>query len=485
MKSTALYPYHTRVSAFAKDKPRVGIFVGYGGGKTYLSLQWLEDIYRWRCQYHPSLAPPLPALVLTLKSAITQWGEQIEQHSNFSYSLIRGTAEQRVKAFKAKADISVAGYDLFRSPAMLKAFGMTHSIETTHDGKVKHYFKGTERTGLRTVIVDESTLLKEARTQRFKSLRVPCMQMTYRAILTGKPILEKPEEIFAQMLFLDDGETFGKSFWKFRYTYFTEGPPWSPYDWELKPGAAQQIANRLNRLCIRIPEEEVSAELPPKRYIRIHFEMPKSVRQRYKQLKKDFCTELLEEGSVYTTQWAIGRSQKMHQLCQGVFYKDDGLYDLFHTLKLDWLRENVPFMLKEGPILIWTHLVRLIPLIAASLKPIPLRVYKGEGMNDAQREKAKKDFQSGKVNVLILSERMGYAALDLWQANKAIFVSTDHRAGDRDNAEKRCHRIGSEIHDTVTYYDLVFKDSMDEVVLDTIKGKLNMAEEILKHVRRE
>ena len=486
MKSTALYPYQARVSEFVKDKPKAGIFVGFGGGKTYLSLKWLEDmckLYGYYCVHQPGV---LPALVLTLKTVVPQWGQQIEQHSNFSYSLIRGTAAQRVKAFSTKADIYVAGYDLFRSPAMLKLFKMTHTAETTHTGKVKHYFKGTAReTDLHTVIVDESTLLKEARTQRFKSLRVPCSQMPYRTILTGKPILEKAEEIFAQMLFLDDGATFGKSFWKFRDTYFAPGPPWQPYAWILKPGAEQQIANKLNRLCIRVSKAEVAEQLPPKRYIRVSFEMPRRTREQYKQLKKDFCATLLELGSEYVTQWAIDRSQKMHQLCQGVFYKEDGLYDLFHTIKLDWLKENVPLMLKEGPILIWTDLVRMIPLITATLSPIPLCTYVGEGMNDAQREEAKQAFQSGKVDVLVLSERMGYAGLDLWRANQAIFLSTDYPAGMRDNAEDRCHRIGSEIHEAVTYYDLVVKDSMDEVILKTIKERLNMAEEILKHVRKE
>lgn len=485
MKSSALYPYHTRVSEFVKDKPRAGIFVGFGGGKTYLSLKWLEDMctkYGYHCVRQAGV---LPALVLVMGSLIDQWGKEIEKHSDFTYVLVKGSAEKRVNALKVEgADIYVVNYDIFRSPPVLKLFGMTHTVETTHDGKIRHYFRGPKSTRFNTVIVDESTMLKEARTQRFKSLRVPCQHIPYRTILTGKPILEKPEELWGQMLFLDDGETLGKSFWKFRDTYFSPGPPWDPYAWELKPGAEQAIAAKLNCLCIRVPEEEVEAELPPKRYVKVHFEMPPSVRKRYEQLRKEFCMELLE-GGTYDTMWAVTRSQKMHQLCQGIFYKEGDEYELHHTLKLDWLRDNVPLMLKEGPILIWTHLVRLIPLIAAALKPIPVRTFKGEGMNNQQREEAKEAFISGKVDVLILSERMGYAGHDLWRANKAVFYSTDHPAGMRENAEKRCHRIGSEIHDKVTYYDLLFTNSMDEVVLDTIRSKANMAEAILKHVRKE
>lgn len=477
MKSSALYPFQTRVSNFVYGKSRAGLFVGYGGGKTYLSLKWLEDL-------RASGRDVFPALVLVLKSLTSQWGEQIEQHSSFTYLMVKGTAAKRAKLLNIKADLSIINYDIFRSPVLLDHLGVVHTSYTTREDKVRHFFKCIKPVKFKSVIVDESTMLKEARTQRFKGLYSFCQNIPNRSILTGKPILEKPEEIFSQMLFLDDGATFGRSFWKFRSTYFIPGPPEAPYAWNLKFGAYEAIAQKLNRLCIRIPKKEVAAELPPKRFIRIPFTMTKSTRARYNQLKREFSMELLG-GGTYETKWAIGKSQKMHQLCQGIFYTDDGGYELIHTMKLDWLKENVPLMLKECPILIWTDLVRLIPLIAATLSPIPLRTYMGAGMTEAGKEEAKTAFRGGKVDLLIISQAAGYAGLDLWRAGMAIFVSTSVRAGWRDNAEDRCNRIGSEIYDKTTYYDLVFKDSMDEVILDAIKEKLDMADEILKHVRKE
>lgn len=474
MKSTALYPYHTRVSNFIADKQRVGIFTFFGGGKTYLSLKWLEDLSALGYEVFPTL-------VLVMKSLIDQWGEQIEEHSNFTYKLVQGTAEKRIQAFKAPADIYIANYDILRSPKIMQAAGISHRIWTTVAGKVKHSFKKDDRGSFSSVIIDESTMLKEARTQRFKVLYALCKDVPQRAILTGKPILEQAEEIFAQALFLDDGKMFGKSFWKFRDTYFAPGPPWSPYEWQLKDGAAKRIADKLSTCCIRIPKSEIASQLPPKLRIQIHFKFSKSVQQRYTQLRKKFSMELLEGGE-FQTQWAVVKAQKMHEICAGIFYTPDGQYELVHTLKLDWLRENVPLMLKEGPILIWTNFVRLLPLIAAALAPIPLRIYRGSDP-DSIRKKAVNDFQQGVVDVLVLSQKAGYAGLNLQRANQAVFVSTDYSAGDRENAEDRCHRIGSEMHDTVTYYDLVIENSIDTVIRDVHKNKLNMAEAILKHIQ--
>lgn len=473
MLSQPLYPYQTRVSEFAKDKPRVGIFVAYGGGKTYLSLKWLEDL-------QTSGQDVLPCLVLTTKSLIYQWGEQITEHSNFTYSLVEGSAKQKQEALKKDVELYVANYDLLRSSKILAMTGIGHRTWESKN-KVQHAFKATTTTRFRTVIVDESTALKEARTQRFKSLYAFCSRLPNRTILTGKPILEKPEEIFAQMLFLDDGVTFGKAFWYFRDKYFSPGPPWAPYDWTLKPFAEQQIAIQLNRSCIHIPEEEVAKELPPKRYIKVFFQLSESVRERYKQLKRDFSMELLE-GGTYDTQWAVTRSQKMHQLCQGLFYTTDGGYELLHTLKLDWLHENIPLMLQNGPVLIWTDLVRWVSLLGSVLG-VPYRTFTGE-MTLALREAAKKDFQDGKVDVLILSQQAGHKGLNLQRANQAVFVSTGYWADARANAEKRCHRIGSEKHEAITYYDLIVKSSLDEVILEAIQKKLDMAEEILKHIQK-
>lgn len=476
MKSKPIYPFQERVRAFCRARTRIGIFVGYGGGKTYLSLQWLDDLLALGYEM-------LPALVLVLNSTLTQWGEQIEQHSNFSYVLLTGDVKKREKLLKRQADIYVANYDFLRSPRMRELFSITRSTYKTREGKIRHLFRCTKTSPFKTVIADESTILKEERTQRFRALNAFCKRIPNRAILTGKPILEKPEEIFSQCLFMDDGAALGTSFWKFRYTYFTEGPTWDPYKWELKDSAAAEIGSKLSSNCIRVDEEEINKELPPKRYIKVYFDMPKSVRERYRQLKRDFYVESLTVGE-WSTQWAVSRSQKMHQLCQGIFYTTEG-YELLHTLKLDWLRENIPLMLREGPVLIWTDLVRLIPLIAAMLIPIPLRTYSGAGMTEREREDARGDFCSGKVDLLILSEAKGYAGLNLQRANKAVFVSNGYPANWRENAEKRNHRPGSEKYEHVTYYDLLVKKSIDEVILRAIQEKLDMAKEIMNHVRTE
>lgn len=458
MKTTPLYPYQERVNTFTEGKPRVGIFSYYGSGKTYLSLHWLESLHLLGKQ-------PLPCLVLTMKTPVYQWGPEIAKHtSNLDWSVVVGDAEKRVATIQRDAKMCIVNYDAIRSVPV---------------------FKALTAKGFRSVIADESTRLKNARTLRFKTLRKFVKKIPFRAILTGKPIQERPEDIWAQALFLDDGQTLGTSFWKFRHTYFAPGPPWDPYVWYLKEGAGEAIAALLNKSCIQITKEEVGAELPPQRYVPVVLEMPEKLRKLYRELKKEFAVEL-PSGEFFTTKWAMVKSAKLHQLCQGFMYTSNGESEEVDDTKMCWLEENLPLMLEDGPILLWTSFKALLQRTSRRLAAAGIQheVLTGE-MNEAQRDAAKNSFQRGDTDVLLLSQQVGHAALNLQRAGQSMFISSGFEAEMRENAEQRCQRIGSEGHEHITYYDLIMKGSVDEVVRRAHKHKLDVAEELLKHIRSE
>lgn len=473
MKTQPIYPYQELANDFVARRPRTGLFCFFGSGKTYMSLKWLE-----------TLVDPYPVLVLTKNDDLVyQWGGEIEKHTDLKYSLVRGSARKRIAALQKPADVYVINYDAIRSAPVLAAFGVVR-ILGKHKGKPYYYYRYNNKPEFkfRTVAADESTMLKEARTQRYRALYAFCSKIPYRVLLTGRPVLERPEEIWSQLQFSDDGQTFGRSFWKFRDQFFSPGPPWDPYKWELKDGAAATIGKKISLSCICIPKSVVENELPPKRYIRVPFELPSGARVMYKELKKEFRVEMLS-GGTYDTMWAMVKAQKLHQICQGIFYTEEG-YDLIHQVKLQWIGESVSSMLMDGPVLIWTSFTRLMPLLFTTLwaEGIVSTAYYG-GMKRKDREVALQRFNSGEVDVLVLSEAAGHAGLNLQRANHAVFYCTGYSAGQRANAEDRCHRIGSEIHKSVTYYDLVMVESMDEVVLRAISEKLDMADEIMKHIR--
>ncbi len=500
MKSTPLYPYQIRVDEFTKDKPQIGMFVFYGGGKTYMSLKWLEQLYEMG-------KPIFPVLILTTGSLIAQWGFEIEKHCSRRYALITGNAEDRIKALSVYAEIYVLNYDAIRSPTLLRFLSQLH---------------------FSTVIADESPMLKEARTFRFKTWRKLLKNTPFRALLAGKPILERSSDVWAQMLFLDHGQTLGKNFWRFRNKYFDPGPPWDPHNWELKIGAGEEIAVLLNNKCIQIRKTEIEDQLPPKIYVPVYFEMPIATRRVYKELKENFAATLAD-GEQIDTKWAMVKASKMHQLCQGFMYLQAWAKDYRYKIdahaargsanytctqphisskvnappnpeywekiganwkdvdqtKLNWLKENLPLMLSNGPTLLWVCFKTMQYRVAKLLGEmgLPFGCFRSK-LSQKDRSLVIDGFNRREYDVLLLSQQTAAAGLNLQRANQAVFICTDFRAALRENAEERCHRLGSEIHKSVTYYDLITKRSVDGVVLDAIQNKKSVAEEILAYIQR-
>ena len=286
------------------------------------------------------------------------------------------------------------------------------------------------------------------------------------------------------MLFLDDGAALGTSFWSFRHKYFQPGPPWAPYEWTLKKRAGEAIAKRINHICIQVSKKEILSELPPKRHLVVKLDMPTRTRKMYDELKKEFATTL-PSGIRIETQWAMVRAAKMHQLCQGFIYDGVGGWEDIDTTKLDWLRENIPLMLQEGPLLMWVCFQAQQQRLAHMLYDmgVPFGCIRSKHTGP-ERIRTKDAFQEGKFDILLLSQPVAAEGLNLQRANQAIFTCTDYRAALRENAEDRCHRIGSEVHECITYYDLVMANSLDETVQYAIKNKLSVAQEVLKHINQ-
>lgn len=451
MQAQPLFDYQVQVNEFTADKTRVGIFLPYGRGKTYLGLHWIEELTK--------RAQPFPALILTLPSLILPWRDKILSLYDKDCKVLPlvGSQKQRAKLLATPADIYIAHYDIGRSLPM---------------------WSKLLAKGFQTVIADESSRLKESRTQRFQRLSILAKPIPYRSILAGRFILEKADDLFAQMLFLDDGQTFGKSYFRFRHEYFNPGPKWAPYEWTLKPDAAERITTKMAQSCICLAPEGIPTE-----HQRILLDLEPEQQRMYNELQEYFQATL-PDGYSYQTKWAMTRTDKMHQLCQGFFYKPDGSVQLLHRTKIDWLVDNVPLLLHEGPLLLWSNYPRWLSAVSDALKDIPHGLYISEKTLE-EREQMRIDFQTGKIDLLLLSEQLACRGLDLQRAPHALFISTGYSFDERDNAEGRNNRIGSECYDHITYYDLCIRNTVDEAPIEAITSKKEIGDVLMNLLARK
>lgn len=68
----------------------------------------------------------------------------------------------------------------------------------------------------------------------------------------------------------------------------------------------------------------------------------------------------------------------------------------------------------------------------------------------------------------------GGKGITLTAANTVVYYSNDFSLENRLQSEDRCHRIGQK--NSVTYIDIIASNTLDEKVVETLRGKKNMAD---------
>jgi len=106
------------------------------------------------------------------------------------------------------------------------------------------------------------------------------------------------------------------------------------------------------------------------------------------------------------------------------------------------------------------------------------------GTPGKERLDAIESFQTNdKCKVFIGQQRACGLGITLTKASYAIYFSQGYSLEDRLQSEDRCHRAGSEQHNKITYIDLVCKDTVDEVIINALKGKEDFAHNVLDKVQ--
>jgi len=201
------------------ERDQTLLIAGLGFGKAIVGLTALTELVA--CGHIRR------ALVLApLRVATSTWADEARKWKHIDRDRIAiacGTPSQRKAAVESGAQIIVTNFE--NAATIIAAYGDSFDA----------------------LLIDELTKLKASGGTLFKVLRPWVKHLTWRCGMTGTPVAESTEDIYAQALLLDDGKALGTRKTKFLDTYFT-ATDYMKYNWELKPGAAAQITARLKSL---------------------------------------------------------------------------------------------------------------------------------------------------------------------------------------------------------------------------------------------
>lgn len=408
-------------------------------------------------------------LIVAPKGVDAQWiNSEIPLHSDKNYSI--NCVLWNGKGYDVKA---------FTKPNTLHYYAMNVDALIHKGGPAATKF--IERfDGRVMMIVDESHAIKSGIAQRTKAAIAIGTKCAYRRISTGTPIARSIEDAWSQFMFLNPDILGHKYITSFRRRYCIMG------GFEGRQVVGQQRVDEFNGLIaphsFRLTKAE-AVDLPAKIYVKRIYEMGADVKRHFKLLKSQLMTEL-SDGSVLTVANAASKMMRLQQATCGQLPQEDGTLEYISDERIEQMLQIVEQV--EGPVVVWARFKADIARIAAALA----RAYPDAGVvtyygdtNKRDRDAAVVRFKSGAARFFVSNPASGGTGLNLQGAcQSVIYYSNDYNALSRWQSEDRTHRMG--MRGSVTYFDIVAKGSIDNLILSNLDRKKSLSDLTLDDIRR-
>ena len=395
-------------------------------------------------------------MIAPKRPAIDTWPEEIEKWEHLSdldYAVAVGSAAKRDAALKQQAFITII------------------NRENTK-WLVDRY--GKKRWPFDCIVIDELSSFKSSKSQRFRALK-RIRPFVRRVIgLTGTPAANGYLDLWAEAYLLDGGQALGRTLTGYRDQYFTPGRRNGMviYDWDLRPGAREQIHRRLEPITVSMKAEDY-LDLPKMRSIEKTVSLSDAALKKYRQMERDLLLEV--DGETIDAVNAAALTTKLLQISSGAVYDEDGRVVPLHEEKLEALDELVEAAGGENLLVFYAYRHELDRLKARYPQAV-----------DIKEPDAIRRWKAGEIRMLLAHPASAGHGLNLQSGGHvAIWYSLTTSLELYQQACKRLHRQGQDkpvinylllskgTYDEVVYHDILqSKEKEQNAVLTALKARL-------------
>lgn len=424
------------------------------------------------------LDDPFPMMIVAPKSMLLTWEKELHMFfgsGKLDIRVVAGTPKQRTTALEPGAHVYIASYSTLRQHSRLSGYGKTKLTEAQREPKELNAID------FRTVLIDEAHRAKNPTAAQTRALWAAAGDAPYRIALTGTPIQENAEDLWALLHFIEPNVFTSKSAYVDRYLNM-EWNRWGGREVTgLKPGARDEFFAVFDSMSRRVTKDAALPFLPPKMYEVRWVELPPKLRKAYNSMQKDLIAEL--ETTTLAATSVLERAGRLLQLANSSGEVDaDGVYHMtLPSPKVEaFLDDLAAGDFGDQSVVVFSDSRQLIDLLSSELDRLGYDHLSITGdVTGDDRQAAMEKFQAGEVKLLLLT-RAGGEGITLTKASTMVrlvrsWSHTVHR-----QSEDRVHRIGSEQHDSVTYVDYVVADTVEEGQLIRLNSKEAAAQEVLR-----
>lgn len=426
--TVSLFAHQQHGIAWMKEREMRGFILAdqMGLGKTLQSLALINPT-----------TEQFPTLVVVPKSVITQWKNEVKNKTILTPFI-----------YKPKSSLPL---------------NVNVVITTYHTATYDEYLKTRQFS---RIILDEGHQLRNM-TQRFQGIMD--LKAERKVILTGTPVVNKKEDLFALCCFLGI------------YTYKQKSSSYEKTKQKnmfLRDVCKKQFIDNL--ILRRTLADNPEIQLPSKNEERIFITMEKEEMFRYNQLLNLSRKNALD--------WmTTGHFSEMLTLLLRLRQASCDLRlvgDLPHGMKMGSKMKETIYRIqmmhrRKEKVVVFTNFKDVAHLLHSHLRHENIRslIFTGD-LSTNEREKTLSDFKESAVDVLIMTTGAGAVGLNLTEANNVIIYDFHWSLATDLQAIGRVYRIGQT--KTVNVIRMVNKGTIDERILKLQSKKKQIIGDVLR-----
>lgn len=440
---TDAFPYQLQAFLTVRDLDYSAILHEQGLGKTKIAvdlmLYWLK---------HRDIDT---VMVVTKKQLVRNWENELAVHTHIKPKVLSSNKGDNFYVFNSAAKVIISNFEAL----------------STDKERVKWFLKCRNVA----IIIDESTKLKNPDAQLTKDFFELSPLFKIRTIMTGTPVANRPYDIWAQIYFLDRGNSLGTDFAEFkRNTDLSNKLGNDREARELFELTVSGIFQKISDFTVRETKKSCAIALPQKIYESVFTDFEPLQYRMYRTVLHELEIEVKRDGEdiVDDDSVALKRLLRLLQITSNPKL----LHETYTAVsgKEQELESKLEEICSVGDkCIVWSNFIDNIDHFCDKFKCYnPCKIHGSMTIEDRNSsvEKFKKD---GSCMVLFATPQAAKEGLTLTVANHVIFYDRGFNLDDYLQAQDRIHRISQK--KTCYIYNFITRGSIDEWVDKLIQAK--------------
>lgn len=390
---------------------------------SYLRNNWLEEIKKW---FHP-----------------------LETSTTIIWKAGKNELEGVLKTLFRTPGIKVVSYDMFAN--------------------ISKKYKGP--TKFDTIVMDESHLLKNGMSMRYKNSAPIIKKARQVFLLTGTPSPNRSNELFTQFSIIKPSVFFDYKVFANRYC---DGKydKYNRYD-DRGASNTKELSHLMSKLSMRLRREDHLSELPNVLRQKVVI-TPKTNSKKYFKIKKDFMELLNKMDDSEDAKFKV-QAMASEMFRETAIIKIEPVLEYLET----YIRDDE----LEQTILFCKHQI-MQQAVTSFLNEKGHSFIEISGQTPmADRDGLIKQFTTDKsCTFAVLTTGSCNAGLNIVPIRKMIFLEFEWSPVILDQAEARINRIGGASH--LHYIYLVCTNSLDDMVFNKLTRKTTLISDVVDGGKR-